>query len=510
MSVPTAQVVTTQAAVQGDVALRPVIPVSPGQTIAARVVANDNGQLELAIGGQRMVAVSDIPLEPGEAVRLVVQSLQEERVTMQLVARGATLPQTASGQTALANGAQARPAGLPQATAQALFTALTEMGVADLDSPLPQAATARAAFAARAAEAGVGTPAQAAAFARLAAAGLPTTPAAVAGMAELAEGPPLGRMLALITGPQTPGAAAGQAPAAGQPAVAAGAAQIATPAVAQEQAAPAGQPAALSQASAQGQVSPAAQTVTPAAVTAHTAEAAATRTARAEPQTAMAQLATLVRDVAEAAASGDPARLRDAVARLGHGLEARLATGAPPPDADANVRSLLLAVAQSPDASLHTRGMADRAADALGAQALMGPALSQASDGAQQGAYLQMPLPGGQTAEVHVNPDGGGDGPGREGGRGTRVAFALTMSHLGPLVIEASVGPGGVDAVVRSQAPAVREFLASQTADLAEGLARAIPDGPRPRVSVERLSAAGGSSTGLAPPPPPSGLDLSA
>ncbi|MCB0882390.1 MAG: hypothetical protein KDC33_09285, partial [Thermoleophilia bacterium] len=226
----------------------------------------------------------------------------------------------------------------------------------------------------------------------------------------------------------------------------------------------------------------------------------------AAPDGGMAQLASVVRDVAEAAASGDAARLRDAVSRLGHGLEARLAHGSHAGEPD--VRTALLSVAQSPDAPPHARAMADRAADALGAQALVAPALNQGADASQQGAYLQMPLPGGQTAEVHVNPDAGGDGEGRDGAAGTRVAFVLSMSRLGPLVVEASVGPAGVDAVVRAQAPGVRDYLKGQTADLAEGLARAVPDGPRPRVSVERLGAS--ADAAIIPPPPASGLNLSA
>ena len=132
MSVPTAQVITSQAVVQGDVALRPVLPVTPGQTIAARVVTNADGRLELAIGNQRLVAMSDVPLEPGEALRLVVRAADEQRVTLQLMARG-----DGSGQAAAAQGGGAPPPAPLAATSSTSSALSSGSGAAGSLSPAP-------------------------------------------------------------------------------------------------------------------------------------------------------------------------------------------------------------------------------------------------------------------------------------------------------------------------------------------------------------------------------------
>lgn len=497
MSLPVAQVVISQAGATMD-ALRPAMPVTVGQTINARVVTNANGQLELAVGNQRLVAMSDVPLEPGEALRLLVKATDEQRVQLQLVSRGPADggEEAAAGRTA---GQMPRLGNLPAATGQTLLATLAQMGMTELEGNGAEATAARAAIAARATAAGVSTPAQAAAFARLLSAGLPTTPAAVAGMAELAEGPPLGRMLAMITGPATSATTPAAAAATPQ---AAGAAAAAVAGQAADEAATTGTANGSARA---GALTPPPATTAAAANTV-TAGTTAAATAARPGETPMGLLATAVRNLAEAAASGDPARLREAVVQLGHGLEHRLANGTAPDAPD--VRTLLMSLANASDTALHTRGMAERAADAIATQAFVAPALNpNAADAAQQGAYLQMPLPGGQTAEVHINPDQGGDGAG--GSRGTRVAFLLTMSHLGPLMIEAHVGAHGVDATVRSQAPAVREYLTGQTPELVEGLSRALPQGGAARVNVDRMKNRN-ETPGMIPPPPSPGLDIAA
>jgi hypothetical protein len=87
------------------------------------------------------------------------------------------------------------------------------------------------------------------------------------------------------------------------------------------------------------------------------------------------------------------------------------------------------------------------------------------------------------------------------------VAFLLTMSALGPLVVEAAVGPGGTDALVRAGSAEVRAFLAGRTEELAEALERATPGDRGSHVAVEALA---GAPRGLLPGPPAGGLDVSA
>ncbi|MFN8121868.1 MAG: hypothetical protein U0237_05510 [Thermoleophilia bacterium] len=219
----------------------------------------------------------------------------------------------------------------------------------------------------------------------------------------------------------------------------------------------------------------------------------------------LAALTALVDDIARRAVGGDPKGVRRAVADLGHGQEARLRAGEAP---DGSLRSLLLGIAADPDTPPATARLAERTADALAAQSLVPPSALPTADPATQGAYLQVPLPGGQSAEVRVMPDQDGGGPGGEGGRGTRIAFLLTMSSLGQMVVEATVGPHGTDAVVRSASEPVREFLAGRTGELADALSRAAGDERPARVGVDRMPAGGGNR--MLPGPPASGLDISA
>ena len=103
-----------------------------------------------------------------------------------------------------------------------------------------------------------------------------------------------------------------------------------------------------------------------------------------------------------------------------------------------------------------------------------------------------------------IHPDGGGDG--REGGdRPRKVAFLLHLSALGPVMIEATAGPAGVDATVRATGEAARAFLRGRAGELTESLGRTSRSAS---VSVERMT--GPPPERLLEPPPSSGLDISA
>jgi hypothetical protein len=225
-------------------------------------------------------------------------------------------------------------------------------------------------------------------------------------------------------------------------------------------------------------------------------------------------LATLAGDVADGATEGTGQALRRALADLGVNLEHRLHAGETPDRAP--LRALLHAVADHPAVDVSLARAASGAADGIAAQTLAGatlPAASASAQGAQaaaadpsaqNGAYLQLPLPGGGTAEVRVHPDGGGDG--REGGdRPRKVAFLLHLSALGPVMIEATAGPAGVDATVRTTGEAARAFLGERAGELTDSLRRTSRTAS---VSVERLS--GPPPERLLEPPPASGLDISA
>jgi hypothetical protein len=207
--------------------------------------------------------------------------------------------------------------------------------------------------------------------------------------------------------------------------------------------------------------------------------------------------------IAGLAVDADPVALRKAIAEMGHGLERKLATGAQHTE-EPSLRTLLVALAAAEDASPQVATAALRTADALAAQNLAPPALTAQTDPSNMGAYLQIPLPGGQTAEVRINPDGHGEGgDGKKGPR--KLAFLLHMTSLGPLMIEATVGPRGVDATVKAQSTDARTFLKTQMGELEEALERAHPGAVR--VGLERLREA---APRLVPPPPSSALDLQA
>ena len=172
------------------------------------------------------------------------------------------------------------------------------------------------------------------------------------------------------------------------------------------------------------------------------------------------------------------------------------------------MRALLHALAAHPAADAALARSAAGIADGLAAQGLAGatvpPPGAAAPDPSQQGAYLQVPLPGGGTAEVRVTPEGGRDAEdGAE--RPRRLAFLLHLPSLGPMMIEATAGSAGVDATIRVGSDDARRFLAPLAGELATALRRAAPT-----ASVSVGPIAGPAPERLLAPPPSSGLDLSA
>ncbi len=507
------------------------LAVTPGQALAARIVAIEAGMVQLSLAGGLVTAASDLPLEPGQTLHLVVAEAGQERVTLRLdpgASGGAGAGAAGAGARAGGPAAALAEAGVPPAASSALLAALAEQG-----AEIPTGAGATA-LAARAASAGVQTPAQAAAFARLLTAGLPTTPAAVAGLAQLIDGAPLGRALATVieaaaSRAAAPAPAAGSAPATTLPAAAPADAEAPQSAPAAAQAGPRATPPSTASPAAvlPGEVAelpsaaPSANWTNgrgPIGPVATTPAGPAPSAAAAPPLAGLVEaLATLAHEIETGAVDGRGPALRHALAELGMGLEARLAGGSAPEHAP--LRALLLRLADHPAADAPLARAAAGLADAITAQSLAGPALASPAAGTaaatatpsappadttQSGAYLQVPLPGGGTAEVRISPDAGHDGPG-DAERPRRLAFLLHLSALGPVMIDASAGAGGVDATIRVGSDDVRAFLDTQAADLAESLRRSTPTAS---VRVERMP--GPAPERLLAPPPSSGLDVSA
>jgi hypothetical protein len=483
-----------------------VLGVVEGQVLAARVIAAGGGQVELALAGGVLTAASDLPMEPGATVRLQVAQAGADRVTLRVVPEavpggaagvgggafpaGAGVPAPAVPATALAQ------AGVPPGAAASLLAALADAGV-----EVPPGAPATA-LAARAAAAGVSTPAQAAAFARLEAAGLPATPAAVAGLAQLLEGAPLGRTLTALAD----ALAARTTPAPGVPAD--------VKVVLSNERPLAGIPDAegVPGSTFNRTSTPRSIDQPPGTVPAVPAQGGPAGDAEAPSLRALATaLGALTGDVGAGATEGTGQALRRALQDLGVDLEHRLHSGEVP--GRAPLRALLHALAEHPGVDAAVARAAAGAADGIAAQALAAASLppppgaaqqAAADPSAQNGAYLQLPLPGGGTAEVRVHPDGGGDT--RDGGeRPRKVAFLLHLSALGPVMIEATAGPAGVDATVRAAGDAARAFLGERAGELSDALRRASRSAS---VSVERMS--GPPPERLLEPPPASGLDVSA
>lgn len=509
------------------------LPVQAGQALAARVLAVAGGQVELALAGGRVSAQTSLPLVPGQTVELVVREAAEDKVTLRLAT-----PSTATGQTGT-TPAPVTPqsvmedAGLPASAARSVLAALAQTGAAQ-GTPADMTRLAQ-----RALDAGVKTPADAAAFVRLESQGLPTTPAAVRGLATLLEGSPIGRTLTGLLGDAGAAArppAGSPAPAASSPATAGPAPGAQPPAAATPAPLGAPLPGGTSPAPAASPTPGVAQTIAVPMPTAPGdtavqepavnwppqrpigqptpgADSSTSPTARqASPQAPglgelVSRLTLLADSIADGAVSGDPAALRGALRELGHGVEAELLRGELS-DKD-SLRARLHELASRPGPESLLARTAERLADAVAAQALAGPTLpgsEQTSQGTQnQGVYLQVPLPGGQSAEVRVNPDAQGEGPDGEE-RARRIAFLLHLSALGPVLIEANHGPRGTEAIVRVTSSGARAYLAERASELAEGLRRSADEPDRVRVSVERF--AGPAPTRLLPAPPPTGLDF--
>jgi hypothetical protein len=487
-----------------------VLLVTPGQALAARVISVQAGLVELALAGGLVTAASDLPMEPGQSLRLIVDQVAADRVTLRIAPDAGS---TGTGGAAAGPGAALAEAGVPSAAASALLSALAERG-----AEIPTGAAA-AALAARAASAGVSTPSEAAAFARLEASGLPTTRAAVVGLAQLIEGAPLGRALTTLLDAAVARVAADAVP---RPASAGQAATLPPSPLAAN---PAAAPVAptVSRSAAGTLVSNPAAGVAPTPLggasnwTNGAGPIGPVAAAGSTPLTSLVDaLAQIARSIEAGSVDGRPQALRHALAELGIGLEARLASGSAPDRAP--LRSLLLALADHPGADPSLGRAAAGLSDALTAQSLVGPTLTaaasaggsggaggQAPDGsAQNGAYLQVPLPGGGTAEVRISPDAGRE---QEGGgtRPRRLAFLLHLSALGPVMIDASAGTAGVDATIRVGSDEARSFLTTQAGELVDALRRSAPAAA---VRVERL--AGPAPERLLAPPPASGLDLRA
>ncbi len=486
------------------------LAVTPGQTLAARVLQIQAGMVELALAGGVVMATTDLPLELGQSLRLVVGAAGSDGVTLRLAPEG-PLP----GAPAQTPAGTLTAAGLPSSAASALLSALADQG-----AEIPTGA-ALANLAARAADAQVSTPAQAAAFVRLAQAGLPTTPATVAGLAQLLDGAPLGRALTNILDAAAARLATTPAPAAGGAPVPTPATSGATSSVATATA-PSGQipvatqvvegganwrgvstpngaspittpaaapPAGASPLPAAASAAPAVAAAAPAQASAATATAPAQTTATEAPDASItalvARLTRLVHDVEAGAVEGRGDTLQRAVLQLGAGIE-RGAAHAQASAHEAPVRALLLALAAHPAVDPSLARAAGGVADAVGAQALAGPTLpppAGADPSSMNGAYMQIPLPGGGTAEVRVSPDAEGDGVSGEKPR--RLAFLLHLSALGPVMVEATAGPRGVDATVRVAGDEARRHLDGLAPELTDALRRTAP---RASVSVERLS----------------------
>ena len=145
-----------------------------------------------------------------------------------------------------------------------------------------------------------------------------------------------------------------------------------------------------------------------------------------------------------------------------------------------------------------------RDADAVAAQQLA-PATV---DPSANTAYLQIPLPGGQSAEIHVTRDGGDGHEDADRVSSTRIAFLLTMSSLGPLMVDATVADDGVEAVVRAHNADVDAFLTERADELADALGNALGIEGGARVQVRSGGAPAPSR--LLAGPPSTGLDVQA
>ena len=89
---------------------------------------------------------------------------------------------------------------------------------------------------------------------------------------------------------------------------------------------------------------------------------------------------------------------------------------------------------------------------------------------------------------------------------GVRLALSLRLDALGPVVVDALVGPAGVEATIRVGSAEARRLASARASDLADALRAA--GAPTARVQVDGLGE--NAPTRLVPPPPPGGLDVAA
>jgi len=203
-------------------------------------------------------------------------------------------------------------------------------------------------------------------------------------------------------------------------------------------------------------------------------------------------LAATIASLTGGATLGPDADLAAMARMLGRGVEARLVAG----DASdvTSLRSNLLALAGSDSASMAVRQMAGDIAAQISAQALAGVI--------GDGQYLQLPLPGGASAEILLpDPD---DGDGRGGGArsATTARILLDLPTLGRVEVDAIVATDATMARVRARDDGGRLALADALPELRQALAG------RGDVHVQIEPAE--PATSLLPPPPPLGLEMEA
>lgn len=209
-------------------------------------------------------------------------------------------------------------------------------------------------------------------------------------------------------------------------------------------------------------------------------------------QAQIRSLAATITSITGGATLGSGSDLAETIRLLGRGIEARLAAG----DATAitSLRSGLLAIAGNDGASAAVRQMAGDLAAQVSAQALAGVI--------GDGQYLQLPLPGGASAEILLpDPDDDSGRPGGDGGA-TTARILLDLPALGRVEIDAIVAADATLARVRAQDDGGRIALAEALPELRQALSG--------RGDVHVQIEPGEAATSLLPAPPPLGLELEA
>ncbi|MCB0930708.1 MAG: hypothetical protein KDB71_02255, partial [Mycobacterium sp.] len=70
--------------------MRPVVGVSLGQMLMARVLEIRQGEVDLALAGRRITAQTQLPMLQGESVQLQVTSASDRQVGLRLMAPSPT------------------------------------------------------------------------------------------------------------------------------------------------------------------------------------------------------------------------------------------------------------------------------------------------------------------------------------------------------------------------------------------------------------------------------------